>query len=55
MKLVAGADEAGIALREEFRGYLQRLVHEVIDVGTYNAPRNSMLETEIRFQPTRMR
>lgn len=65
MKLVAGGDNAGIALREEIRGYLQRLVHERIDVSACNAepfrgairrrPRNNMLETEVLFQPTRMR
>ena len=37
MKLVVGADHAGFPLKEEVRGYLERLGHEVIDVGAYNA------------------
>jgi ribose 5-phosphate isomerase B len=37
MKLVVGADHAGFSLKEEVRGYLERLGHEVIDVGAYNA------------------
>jgi len=37
MKLVVGADHAGFLLKEEIRGYLERLGHEVIDVGAYNA------------------
>jgi ribose 5-phosphate isomerase B len=36
MKLVVGADHAGFPLKEEIRGYLERLGHEVIDVGAYN-------------------
>jgi len=37
MKLAIGADHAGFALKEEVRGYLERLGHEVIDLGAYNA------------------
>ena len=37
MKLVVGADHAGFPLKEEIRGYLERLGHEVIDVGAYSA------------------
>jgi ribose 5-phosphate isomerase B len=37
MKLVIGADHAGYALKEEVRGYLERLGHEVIDLGAFNA------------------
>jgi ribose 5-phosphate isomerase B len=37
MKLVVGADHAGFPLKEEVRGYLERLGHEVIDVGAYSA------------------
>lgn len=37
MKLAIGADHAGYALKEEVRGYLERLGHEVIDLGAYNA------------------
>ncbi len=37
MKLVIGADHAGFPLKEEVRGYLERLGYEVIDVGAYNA------------------
>ncbi len=36
MKLAVGADHAGFPLKEEIRGYLERLGHEVIDVGAYN-------------------
>jgi ribose 5-phosphate isomerase B len=36
MKLAIGADHAGFPLKEEIRGYLERLEHEVIDLGTYN-------------------
>src|SRR5271155_3070308 len=36
MKLVVGADHAGFPLKEEVRGYLERLGHEAIDVGAYN-------------------
>ena len=35
MKLAIGADHAGFPLKEEIRGYLERLEHEVIDLGTY--------------------
>lgn len=37
MKLAIGADHAGFPLKEEIRGYLERLDHEVIDLGAYNA------------------
>jgi ribose 5-phosphate isomerase B len=37
MKLVIGADHAGYPLKEEVRGYLERLGHEVIDLGAFNA------------------
>jgi len=37
MKLALGADHAGYALKEEVRGYLERLGHEVIDLGAFNA------------------
>ncbi|HYK38127.1 ribose 5-phosphate isomerase B [Alloacidobacterium sp.] len=36
MKLVIAADHAGFPLKEEVRGYLERLGHEVIDLGAYN-------------------
>jgi len=36
MRLVIGADHAGFLLKEEVRGYLERLGHEVLDVGAYN-------------------
>lgn len=36
MKLAIGADHAGYPLKEEVRGYLERLGHEVIDLGAYN-------------------
>lgn len=36
MKLVVGADHAGFPLKEEVRGYLERLGHEVTDVGAFN-------------------
>jgi ribose 5-phosphate isomerase B len=36
MKLVIGADHAGFPLKEEVRGYLERLGHEVTDVGAFN-------------------
>jgi ribose 5-phosphate isomerase B len=36
MKLAIGADHAGYPLKEEIRGYLERLGHEVIDLGAYN-------------------
>lgn len=37
MKLAIGADHAGYAMKEEVRGYLERLSHEVIDLGAFNA------------------
>jgi ribose 5-phosphate isomerase B len=37
MKLVIAADHAGYPLKEDVRGYLERLGHEVIDLGAYNA------------------
>lgn len=37
MKLAIGADHAGYTLKEEVRGYLERLGHEVIDLGAFNA------------------
>ena len=36
MKLAIAADHAGYALKEEVRGYLERLGHEVIDLGAFN-------------------
>ena len=36
MKLAIGADHAGFPLKEEIRGYLERLDQEVIDLGAYN-------------------
>jgi ribose 5-phosphate isomerase B len=36
MKLAIGADHAGFALKEEVRGYLEQLGHEVIDLGAYS-------------------
>ena len=36
MKLAIGADHAGYPLKEEVRGYLERLGHEVIDLGAFN-------------------
>jgi len=36
MKLVIAADHAGFPLKEEIRGYLERLDHEVTDLGAYN-------------------
>lgn len=36
MKLAIGADHAGYPLKEEVRGYLEKLSHEVIDVGAFN-------------------
>jgi ribose 5-phosphate isomerase B len=36
MKLAIGADHAGYNMKEEVRGYLERLGHEVIDLGAYN-------------------
>jgi ribose 5-phosphate isomerase B len=37
MRLAIGADHAGYALKEEVRGYLEKLGHEAIDLGAYNA------------------
>ena len=37
MRLAIGADHAGYALKEEVRDYLEKLGHEVIDLGAYNA------------------
>ncbi len=36
MKLVIASDHAGFPLKEEVRGYLERLGHEVVDLGAYN-------------------
>lgn len=36
MKLAIAADHAGFPLKEELRGYLERLGHEVTDLGAYN-------------------
>lgn len=36
MKLAIAADHAGYPLKEEVRGYLERLGHEVIDLGAFN-------------------
>jgi ribose 5-phosphate isomerase B len=36
MKLAIGADHAGYALKEDVRGYLERLGHEVIDLGAFS-------------------
>jgi ribose 5-phosphate isomerase B len=36
MRLAIGADHAGYNLKEEVRGYLERLGHEVIDLGAFN-------------------
>src|ERR1700761_7851606 len=37
MKLLIAADHAGFPLKEEVRGYLERLGHEVVDLGAYNS------------------
>jgi len=37
MKLAIGADHAGYALKEEVRPYLEKLGHQVIDLGAFNA------------------
>jgi ribose 5-phosphate isomerase B len=37
MRLVIAADHAGYPLKEEVRGYLERLGHEVVDLGAFNA------------------
>lgn len=36
MKLVIAADHAGYPLKEEVRGYLERLGHDVIDLGAFS-------------------
>lgn len=36
MKLVIAADHAGYPLKEEVRGYLERLGHEVVDLGAFS-------------------
>jgi ribose 5-phosphate isomerase B len=36
MKLAIGADHAGYVLKEDVRGYLERLGHEVIDLGAFS-------------------
>jgi len=36
MRLVTAADHAGFPLKEEIRAYLERLGHEVLDLGAYN-------------------
>ena len=36
MKLIIAADHAGFALKEEVRGYLERLGHHVQDLGAYS-------------------
>ncbi|HEX4309577.1 MAG TPA: ribose 5-phosphate isomerase B [Acidobacteriaceae bacterium] len=37
MRLAIAADHAGFLLKGEVRGYLERLGHEVIDLGAFNA------------------
>jgi ribose 5-phosphate isomerase B len=37
MKMAIAADHAGYLLKEDVRGYLERLGHEVIDLGAFNA------------------
>ncbi|HEY1499548.1 MAG TPA: ribose 5-phosphate isomerase B [Acidobacteriaceae bacterium] len=37
MKLAIAADHAGFLLKGDVRGYLERLGHEVIDLGAFNA------------------
>jgi ribose 5-phosphate isomerase B len=37
MKIAIAADHAGFPLKEEVRGYVERLGHEVLDLGAYNA------------------
>ena len=36
MKLAIAADHAGYLLKEEVRGYLERVGHETIDLGAFN-------------------
>ncbi len=36
MRLVISSDHAGFPLKEEIRPYLERLGHDVIDLGAYN-------------------
>src|SRR5271156_6032731 len=36
MRLVTAADHAGFPLKDEIRAYLERLGHEVLDLGAYN-------------------
>jgi len=36
MKLVIAADHAGYPLKEDVRGYLERLGHEVVDLGAFS-------------------
>jgi ribose 5-phosphate isomerase B len=36
MKLAIAADHAGFPLKEDLRGFLERLGHEVTDLGAYN-------------------
>lgn len=37
MKIAIAGDHAGFALKEELRGYVERLGHEVLDLGAYNS------------------
>ncbi|HEX4006712.1 MAG TPA: ribose 5-phosphate isomerase B [Acidobacteriaceae bacterium] len=37
MKLAIGADHAGYAMKESVRGFLEKLGHDVIDLGAFNA------------------
>ena len=37
MKLVIASDHAGFPLKEEVRAYLEKVGHEVVDLGAYNA------------------
>src|ERR1700761_288264 len=36
MRIAIGADHAGFPLKEEVRGYLERLGHDVIDLGAFS-------------------
>lgn len=36
MKIAIAGDHAGFALKEELRSYIERLGHEVLDLGAYN-------------------